>query len=36
MCESKSRSGDYHEMTDIWGRIQAFAQLFMIPVQTSR
>ena len=29
--------GDYHEMADIWARIQAFDQLFMIPtVQTCR
>ena len=27
--------GDYHEMVDIWARIQALDQLFMIPtVQT--
>ena len=35
MSESKSLFGDYHEMADIWARIQAFDQLFMIPtVQT--
>ena len=37
MSESKSLFGDYHEMTDIWARIQAFDQLFMIhTVQTCR
>ena len=39
MSESKSLFGDYHEMADIWARIQAFdhGQLFMIPtVQTCR
>ena len=30
MSESKSLFGDYHEMADIWARIQAFDQLFMI------
>ena len=35
MSESKSLFGDYHEMPDIWARIQPFNQLFMIPtVQT--
>ena len=35
MSESKSLFGDYHEMADIWARIEAFDQLFMIPtVQT--
>ena len=28
--ESKSLFCDYHEMADIWARIQAFDQLFMI------
>ena len=37
MSESKSLFGDYHEMAEIWARIQAFDQLFMIPpVQTCR
>ena len=37
MSESKSLFGDYHEMADICARIQAFDQLFMIPiVQTCR
>ena len=37
MSESKSPFGDYHEMADIWARIQAFDQLFMIPTtQTCR
>ena len=37
MSESKSLFGDYREMADIWARIQAFDQLFMIPtVETSR
>ena len=37
MSESKSLFGDYHEMADIWARIQASGQLFMIPtVQTFR
>ena len=37
MSESKSLFGDCHEMADIWARIQAFDQLFMIPtVQTCR
>ena len=31
MPENKSRFADYHEMADIWARIQAFDQLFMIP-----
>ena len=31
MSESESLFGDYHEMEDIWARIQAFDQLFMIP-----
>ena len=31
MSKSKSLFGDYHEMADIWARIQAFDQLFMIP-----
>ena len=30
MSESKSLFGDYHEMADIWARIQAFDQVFMI------
>ena len=35
MSESKSLFGEDHEMADIWARIQAFDQLFMIPtVQT--
>ena len=35
MSESKSLFGDYHEMTRIWARIQAFDQVFKIPtVQT--
>ena len=35
MSQGKSLFGDYHEMADIWARIQAFDQLFMIPtVQT--
>ena len=37
MSESKSHFGDYHEMADIWARIQAFDQVFMIhTVQTYR
>ena len=37
MSESKSLFGDHHEMADIWTRIRAFDQLFMIPiVQTCR
>ena len=37
MSESKSLFGDYHEMADIWARIQAFNPVFMIPtVQTCR
>ena len=37
MSESKSPFRDYHEMADIWVRIQAFDQLFMIStVQTCR
>ena len=37
MSESKSLFGDYHEMEDIWARIQEYDQLFMIPtVQTCR
>ena len=37
MSENKSLFGDYHEMADIWARIQTFDQLFMIPtVQTCR
>ena len=32
MSESKSLFGDHHEMADIWARIQAFDQLFMIPM----
>ena len=37
MSESKSPFGDYHEMADIWARIQAFDQLLTIPtVQTYR
>ena len=37
MSESKSLFDDYHEMADIWARIQAFEQLFMNPtVQTCR
>ena len=37
MSESKSLFGDYHEMADIWARIQAFDQLFTIhTVQTCR
>ena len=37
MSESKSLFGDYHEKADIWARIQAFDQLFMIStVQTCR
>ena len=37
MSESKSLFGDYHEMADIWARIQAFDQLIMIPTaQTCR
>ena len=31
MFESKSLFSDYHEMADIWARIQAFDQLFIIP-----
>ena len=31
MSESKSLFGDCHKMADIWARIQAFDQLFMIP-----
>ena len=31
MSESKSLFGDCNEMADIWARIQAFDQLFMIP-----
>ena len=31
MSESKSLFGNYHETADIWTRIQAFDQLFMIP-----
>ena len=35
MSERKSLFGDFNEMADIWARIQAFGQLFMIPtVQT--
>ena len=35
MSESRSLFGDYHQMADIWERIQAFDQLFMIlTVQT--
>ena len=30
MSESKSPVGDYHEMVDIWARIQAFDQVFKI------
>ena len=37
MSESKSLFGDYHEMADIWARIQAFDQLCIFPtVQTCR
>ena len=37
MSESNSLFGDYHEMADIYARIQAFDQLFVIPtVQTCR
>ena len=37
MPESKSLFGDYHEMADIWARIQAFDQFFMVPtVQACR
>ena len=37
MSKSKSLFGDYHEMADIYARIQAFHQLFMIrTVQTCR
>ena len=32
MSESKSLFGDYHEMVDVWARIQAFDQLFIIPL----
>ena len=28
MPESKSPVGEYHEMVDIWARIQAFDQVF--------
>ena len=31
MSESRSLFGDYLEKVDIWARIQAFDQLFMIP-----
>ena len=35
--KSKGLIRDYHEMADIWARIQAFDQLFMIPTaQTCR
>ena len=30
MFESKSLFGDYHEVADIWARIQAFDQVFKI------
>ena len=30
MSESKRFSDDYHEMTYIWARIQAFDQVFKI------
>ena len=37
MSESKSLFGDNHEMPDVWARIQAFDQLFMIrTVETFR
>ena len=37
MSESKSLLVTINEMEDIWARIQAFDQLFMIPtVQTCR
>ena len=37
MSESKSLFGDYHEMANIWTRIQAFDQFLMIhTVQTCR
>ena len=37
MSESKSLFGYYHEMADIWARIEAFDQFFMIrTVQTCR
>ena len=37
MPESNSLFGDFHEMADIWARIQVFDQFFMIPtVQTCR
>ena len=30
MSEGKSLFGDCHEIADIWARMQAFDQLFMI------
>ena len=30
MSKTKNLFGDYHEMANIWARIQAFDQLFMI------